>query len=296
VKLLADSPARISEAMHVVEQRRAFLLAESEKSSLDHCRMDDDRLETAILHRDEMRFQLTCFHQHQHLCAFVQTYRHVQHMPTLRPCEASTACARWVRKLVRTLGGTRKVFADAYLLQKVHHETIRWLGLLETYCRRNASSASEVVLLCSLTELSRAAMQLCCAHLRDMDAAGVIETLKPVTSNTSILHHSDGGRQHLKMLFDLLTIARHTVVHRVCDEVRAHVSLLIAELMSIFDQLFPPEMAMAPVARRSRSTTVEVCCTFTGIPLTPEECVEVQGKPVSRVVAPYLRVWGIMGD
>lgn len=299
VLLLDDKNVRIYEARTIVYGVLQGRRAREEHRLLMISRMKDDELESAIAHRDAMRRCSKEANEINALREFVQTYRQIRYVPSVRPLTFVAVCARRVLKWIAKNGGFLSVCKSTTLLEgllDVLNETSNWI---EQGCAKSACTLHEVLLLACLTDVCRATMQLSttllvvaaaapsAGHRSDVVALPS-SSERIVSSNASILRHNNDGIRHLNLLFDLLHIARHIAHHRVAEDVKVHVSFLIAELMSVVDRLLPSSMSILPVERR---VPLQESCVLSGVRVGESSRGKVEGSSTGNERVVNGKVW-----
>jgi len=253
---------------------------------LAEARLDDDRLEEAIQHRDAMREAVQLFHTRRVVLEFSLANTHISHTPCLRLLAPHPLLASSLETLtsLKSLNAPEALMFATQLKENA-------AAAEEAWSKASARSNSEALLLVAMSELCRTIIRLCCASI----AAGDDDLIEPLTPSTTwenqlsrnirTLRGNPAGARHLGSLTHLIHVARYTHAHMVADEVKALVSPTIAEVMSLLDRAGPSD-EVQPIDRRKTSPI----CSLSGLRLdrVPPSCVVQRGNVFYHVSAAKL--------
>jgi hypothetical protein len=267
VFLLRANPPRIHEALWIAERALYSRMALSAANSLQRARMDDDRLEEAVVLRDTMRRHQRSASLRDALLGFLDKYPNITYIPLIRPHRGMEACAIRALLAVASLGGAEEVFRNISGLQRIVQIVAQLALTAEQLVLSTASeNISETLLHSALIDLSRFALHVSVVGSYTLDA--------PAAS----------------FVVELLHMVRSTAVHKVPDNIRASVSLICAELLAFYDTKLPKTVTIPPIERRCHAD--EPCCYLTGTCLanTPRgtQCGDV------TVTAASGAYWGLV--
>lgn len=286
---LHSQEPKLFEVLFVLQKHRALLAVEENQRLLQQCRLDDDRLERAIVHRDEMRAQMELYQSYSALVHFGHRYRSLTHIPLLRQSTATSLCVLRARQLIAEAGGPTCLLADAQKLEPVLRQLQELCDVFEALCYTAVSAPPERLLQCALVDLCRIAEQWCCVPLSGPAGGPSMATCSDVqriaAHNAQVLvKDQDALNGFVQTLSRLLSIAKQTTMSMVSEEVRAKVSLLLAELMALFDHALPNSAILCVTVDRVSNGQ----CRLTGAK-TADSSV-LHGKavfPASQAAAVY---------
>ena len=282
--LLAEKPPRLHEAYFLLRQVTITETSHLEQAKMNAARTLDDELEEAIVHRNRMRECQAAAQRRLSLCHFVANYREVRHCPYLRASHMSKAANASCEKLIQWIqksGGCGSIVSSSSSCGEFEKLLLAAAQAQEADTFRTAESVSEALLLAALTDLCRSVMQIACG---EVSSAAVSHRPKPIPStpsssssfytmqlsaNVALLRQNSQGLRHLKWLCNTLRIARCTVFHKVPEAVQATVSLLVAELLSLFDRILPPSIPLAPLEKKLPPNVA--ACRLSGLRVDDDE-------------------------
>lgn len=267
----------------LLETVQAALQAEDERRLLDEARVVDNRLEEAITHRDKMRKFSSTVCSRQALLSFSSAFPDVHFFPWLT--EKSKNVAREALQGVFEAAGAN--FSSGELdpgtLRNIEADVQKERARLEELCSTQARTESEALLLMCVMELSRAAITLSTSTVtagqsttaddapqssfggteKDLWEVNLAKNLAAIRQSTS-----PAAKAYLPGLLQLLSIARHTHMHRLSEDAQAGVALQMAELQSFFDRTLEPGHTLPQVDRRRGGRV----CQLSGLHLPDDYC------------------------
>lgn len=243
VHLLRSRPPRLHEAIWVAEHRLHGALGARSSQQLQVARMDDNRLEEAIVARDEMRHHKSQAAIRLTLAQFLDKYPNITFLPMIRLHAGVVACAKRALMGVAALGGAAAVFESPELLSKA-------LAMLH-----NLAAAAEHVVLSHV-----------CGDPSELLLHSALVDLSRLALRSSLVGGGTLQQVPACVIVDLLHMMRSIVANRISEEVRAVVSLSCAELLAFFDEKLPTTVALPTAEKRGPHT--EPVCYLTGVRLT----------------------------
>lgn len=255
-QLVADGDWK--DAALVIEWQRVVRLERLAHSHLAAARLEDDRLEEAITHRNDMRrWRIEGYERHA-LLTFLTTFRHI----------------RWSSVLVNELNESEALrrkcrhAMELNSLSVAHMESLA-IDLLEA---ADAQDEAMRLLMCksvpmrllyaALTDAARGAMQLACAtvveSIADYKAPTSPRRWKSIlTGNVHCLRQTEEGVAHLEGVRQLAIVAQ-SMVGQASEDLKASLAPLVGELQALWDACGHP----LPPKAGPRSRT----CSLSGLP------------------------------
>ncbi|KAG8343574.1 hypothetical protein TRVL_05592 [Trypanosoma vivax] len=198
---------------------------------------------------------------------FLCTFRHICSYPTLRPLPISATLREYVKKWADSHGGMQAVLSDLELVEGLCAIMDVLVDKFSQAAAASARSSSEALLLASLTDVCRYCMQVTSTTIPYDHHLFVGSTMQSVRDyNYSVIVHTADEMQNHEKLLRLLVIARSTAYHRCDDEVRINITPLLAELLSLFDNL--SSGCLVPLDRRRDEN---LRCRLSGLRLDPSD-------------------------
>ncbi|EKF33866.1 hypothetical protein MOQ_002418 [Trypanosoma cruzi marinkellei] len=225
---------------------------------------------------------------------FLQTFKHVSVFPVLEVPRLAFKVRQCVQDWVESHGGVRAVLSDSHLALDLQTLLENVNEVFATMVETSPQSASEALLLSSLTDVCRYCIQLVCTCLPHGDHLFLATTMQSVMHhNSSVMSHLEGEIKTHEDILQLLVVARSTAYHRCSEDIQASVSPLVAELFSLLD-IFSSS-SMVPLDKKK---VPERRCKLSGLRLHPSDtCEEIDvfvnrywnvaiGSPIPSVEKP----------
>ncbi|RNE99999.1 hypothetical protein TraAM80_07864 [Trypanosoma rangeli] len=167
---------------------------------------------------------------------FEQTFQHISVFPVLKISPLASTLRQCVQDWVESHGGVRAVLLNSTLLLDLQTLLENVNEAFVASVATSPQSASEALLLSSLTDICRYCVQLACTCIPYGDHPVSATTMQAVMQhNSTVISHVVEELQNHEKILHLLVVARSTAYHRCSEDVQASVSPLIAELLSLLD-------------------------------------------------------------
>ncbi|EKG05264.1 hypothetical protein TCSYLVIO_003664 [Trypanosoma cruzi] len=209
---------------------------------------------------------------------FVQTFKHVSVFPFLQVPRLAFKLRQCVRDWVESHGGVRAVLSDSSLVLDLQTLLKNVNEVFVAVVATSPQSASEALLLSSLTDVCRYCIQFVCTCLPHGNHLFFATTMQSVMHhNSSVMPHLEGELKAQEDILQLLVVARSTAYHRCSEDIQASVSPLVAELFSLLDTF--SSSSMVPLDKKK---VPERRCKLSGLRLHSSDTSEVIDAFVKR--------------
>ncbi|ESL10861.1 hypothetical protein TRSC58_01399 [Trypanosoma rangeli SC58] len=198
---------------------------------------------------------------------FEQTFQHVSVFPVLKISPLAFTLRQCVQDWVESHGGVSAVLSNSTLLLDLQTLLENVNEVFAASAATSPQSASEALLLSSLTDICRYCVQLTCTCIPYGDDPVSGTTMQAVMHhNSTVISHVDEELRNHENILQLLVVARSTAYHRCSEDVQASVSPLIAELLSLLDTF--SSSSIMPLDKKKGS---DRRCRLSGLRL-PSSC------------------------
>ncbi|RNF15912.1 uncharacterized protein Tco025E_05348 [Trypanosoma conorhini] len=209
---------------------------------------------------------------------FEQTFQHVSVFPVLQIPPLASTLRQCVQDWVESHGGVRAVLLNSTLLLDLEALLESVNEVFAASAATLPQSASEALLLSSLTDTCRYCIQLTCTCIPHRGESFSGTTMQAVMHhNSAIISHVDEELKNHANILHLLGVARSTAYHRCSEDVQANVSPLIAELLSLLDTF-----SSSPVPPLDKTKGPDRRCRLSGLRLTSSDTSQVLDDFVYR--------------
>lgn len=276
-RLLGDDVPRWYEA-RVILQRLASLSICS--TVPDHLRatMDERNFMKHFSHRNLSDKCICDLVSIAPFVEFLQTFKHISVSPTLRILPLAATFRREVQEWITSHHGVFVVLSDSNLVAELQQLLQVVDEAFVSAILTSAQSASETLLLASLTDVCRYCIQLVCTIIPHGDHSFLGTTMQAVQGhNSAVISHVDAELRNYEEVMRLLVVAQSTAYHCCSEDVQANVSPLIAELFSLFD-IF----SLVPMTPLDKKRVETPRCKLSGLRLSAPYPAEVVDPFVQR--------------